>query len=143
MDENPYEAPQAKLVDPPRSRRRMANLIDRALLVVLAVLLFFGILDVLSVLVFFRIRGCRGVSLADRIHLPQTLMDENPYEAPQEKPVDRPRRLERRKAALRRQRVRIASYVAGEAGKVVFLLACAIVLGVAIVYLFLLPPIQT
>jgi membrane protein YdbS with pleckstrin-like domain len=53
MDENPYEAPQTKLVDPPRSRRRMANLIDRALLVVLAVLLFFGILDVLSVLIFF------------------------------------------------------------------------------------------
>ena len=56
MDENPYEAPQVTTPHPKplgKPLRRMANLIDRALLVFLAGLFFFGILDVLSVLVFF------------------------------------------------------------------------------------------
>jgi len=38
-------------------------------------------------------------------------------------------RTSRRKAALWRRRIRTACFVAGEAGKVAFLLACAIVIG--------------
>jgi hypothetical protein len=73
-----------------------------------------------------------------------SMIDEYPYEAPQKGAIDRPARgrTRKRRAALWRRRTQTARFVAREAFKVLFLLACACAVGVAILYFFFLPPIN-